>query len=137
MLDRLEAERAASAANALSAQEAERARIARELHDEIGQTLTAVLLELKWSPTTRRPRVREELLHVAETTRSSLDEIRRVARRLRPGVLEEFGLVAALKALTNEFATPRLSRAAPHRQRPAAARAATWNWCSTASPRRD
>ena len=109
MLDRLEAERAASAANALSAQEAERARIARELHDEIGQTLTAVLLELKSVADHAPPEIREELLHVVETTRSSLDEIRRVARRLRPGVLEEFGLVAALKALTNEFATPVLS----------------------------
>ena len=109
MLDRLEAERAASAANALSAQEAERARIARELHDEIGQTLTAVLLELKSVADHAPPEIREELLHVVETTRSSLDEIRRVARRLRPGVLEEFGLVAALKALTNEFATPTLS----------------------------
>src|SRR5690606_28763820 len=42
MLDRLEAERASSTARALSAQEAERSRIARELHDEVGQTLTAV-----------------------------------------------------------------------------------------------
>lgn len=109
MLDRLEAERAASAANALSAQEAERARIARELHDEIGQTLTAVLLELKSVAAHAPPEIREELRHVQETTRSSLDEIRRVARRLRPGVLEELGLVAALKALTSEFSTSKLS----------------------------
>lgn len=47
MLDRLEAERATSSARALSAQEAERRRVAQELHDEVGQTLTAVLLELK------------------------------------------------------------------------------------------
>ena len=47
MLDRLEQERGASTAHALAAQEGERQRIARELHDEIGQSLTAVLLGLK------------------------------------------------------------------------------------------
>lgn len=49
--------------------------------------------------------LRAELRHVQETTRDSLDEIRRIARRLRPGVLEELGLVSALKALTNEITT--------------------------------
>ncbi|WP_406435529.1 HAMP domain-containing sensor histidine kinase [Streptomyces sp. NBC_01589] len=101
MLDRLETERAASAGRALSAQEAERHRIAQELHDEIGQTLTAVLLELKRVADHVPPAVREELHQVQETTRASLDEIRRIARRLRPGVLEELGLTSALKA--NEF----------------------------------
>ncbi|WP_371798606.1 HAMP domain-containing sensor histidine kinase [Streptomyces sp. NBC_01707] len=103
MLDRLETERAASAGRALSAQEAERHRIAQELHDEIGQTLTAVLLELKRVADHVPPAVREELHQVQETTRASLDEIRRIARRLRPGVLEELGLTSALKALANEF----------------------------------
>ncbi|MFG2891189.1 HAMP domain-containing sensor histidine kinase [Streptomyces sp. NPDC048248] len=106
MLDRLEAERATSAARALSAQEAERHRIAQELHDEIGQTLTAVLLELKRVADHATPAVREELHQVQETTRASLDEIRRIARRLRPGVLEELGLTSALKALTTEFTWP-------------------------------
>lgn len=109
MLDRLEAERAASTARALSAQEAERQRIAQELHDEIGQTLTAVLLELK-RLADRAPRpVRDELHQVQETTRNSLDEIRRIARRLRPGVLEELGLISALKALATEFSTTGLT----------------------------
>lgn len=103
MLDRLEAERGDSAARALSAQEAERRRIAQELHDEVGQTLTAVLLELKRVAGHAPPAVREELLLVQETTRDSLDEIRRIARRLRPGVLEELGLISALKALTIEI----------------------------------
>ena len=103
MLDRLEAERATSAARALSAQEAERHRIAQELHDEIGQTLTAVLLELKRVADHAPPDVCEELHQVQETTRASLDEIRRIARRLRPGVLEELGLTSALKALAREF----------------------------------
>ena len=92
MLDRLEAERATSTARALSAQEAERRRIAQELHDEVGQTLTAVLLELKRVADHAPPPVRDELHQVQETTRGSLDEIRRIARRLRPGVLEELGL---------------------------------------------
>ncbi|OPF84643.1 sensor histidine kinase [Streptomyces antioxidans] len=103
MLDRLEAERATSAARALSAQESERHRIAQELHDEVGQSLTAVLLELNRAAGHAPPDLREDLHQVQETTRSSLDEIRRIARRLRPGVLEELGLTSALKALTNEF----------------------------------
>ncbi|GAA2620210.1 HAMP domain-containing sensor histidine kinase [Dactylosporangium fulvum] len=105
MLDRLEAERAASTGRALSAQEAERQRIARELHDEIGQTLTAVLLELKSVADHAPPPVSERLHQVQETTRNGLDEIRRIARRLRPGVLEELGLTSALKALAAEFST--------------------------------
>jgi len=103
MLDRLEAERATSAARALSAQEAERRRIAQELHDEIGQTLTAVLLDLKRVADRASPPLREDLHHVQETTRNSLDEIRRIARRLRPGVLDELGLVSALKELAAEY----------------------------------
>lgn len=102
MLDRLEAERAASSAVALSAQEDERHRIAQELHDEIGQTLTAVLLELKHVADQAPPPLRSQLRQVQETTRGSLDEIRRIARRLRPGVLEELGLTTALTALTHE-----------------------------------
>ncbi|MGY0490116.1 HAMP domain-containing sensor histidine kinase [Streptomyces sp. WG-D5] len=109
MLDRLEAERASSAARALTAQEAERSRIARELHDEIGQTLTAVLLDLKRVAGQAPDPVRDELHQVQETTRTSLDEIRRIARRLRPGVLEELGLTSALKSLATEFSGPALS----------------------------
>jgi len=102
MIDRLEAERATSTARALSAQEAERRRIAQELHDEVGQTLTAVLLELKQVARHAPDPIRSQLTQVQETTRDSLDEIRRIARRLRPGVLEELGLHSALKALTVE-----------------------------------
>ncbi|MFO7398761.1 MAG: histidine kinase [Actinomycetales bacterium] len=103
MLDRLEAERSFSTAHVLAAQEAERQRIAQELHDEIGQTLTVALLELK-RVVDRAPRnLREELQAVQETVRSSLDEVRQVARRLRPGVLEDLGLLSALSALAAEF----------------------------------
>ncbi|MGW5937299.1 HAMP domain-containing sensor histidine kinase [Streptomyces celluloflavus] len=105
MLDRLEAERATSSARALSAQEAERRRIAQELHDEVGQSMTAVLLELKRAADRAPEALRTDLQHAQETTRESLDEVRRIARRLRPGVLDDLGLVSALTALTTDYGT--------------------------------
>ncbi|MEV0458784.1 sensor histidine kinase [Catellatospora methionotrophica] len=102
MIDRLEAERATSTARALSAQEDERRRVARELHDEVGQSLTAVLLQLEQVARHAPAPLNAELRQVQETTRGGLDEIRRIARRLRPGVLEELGLASALKALITE-----------------------------------
>ncbi|GAB2996322.1 hypothetical protein GCM10023080_073070 [Streptomyces pseudoechinosporeus] len=71
MLDRLEAERATSAARALTAQESERHRIAQELHDEIGQTLTAVLLDLKRVAGQAPDPVREQLHQVQITAGSA------------------------------------------------------------------
>ncbi|MFB6625553.1 histidine kinase [Streptomyces sp. NPDC056374] len=109
MLDRLEAERATSSGRVLTALEAERRRIAQELHDEIGQTLTAVLLQIKHAADRAPEPVRDDLLGAQEITRASLDEIRRIARRLRPGVLEELGLHSALRSLAAEFATSHLS----------------------------
>ncbi|MGW5772489.1 sensor histidine kinase [Streptomyces longwoodensis] len=103
MLDRLEAERATSAGRALSAQERERQRIARELHDEVGQTLTAVLLQLKRVADRVPADLRAEVGQAQDATRAGLDEVRRIARRLRPGVLDELGLLSALRALVAEF----------------------------------
>ena len=103
MLERLEAERGASSAHALKATEAERHRIAQELHDEIGQSLTAVLLGLKRAADRAPADLADDLHAVQETARSSLDEVRRVARRLRPGVLEDLGLLSALGALATDF----------------------------------
>ncbi|WP_018654264.1 HAMP domain-containing sensor histidine kinase [Actinomadura flavalba] len=104
MLDRLEADRAASTAQVLAAQEAERSRIAQELHDEIGQSLTVVLLSLKRVRDRAPDDLAEELETVREAVRGGLDEVRDVARRLRPGVLEDLGLLSALTALTDDFA---------------------------------
>ncbi|GAB3660560.1 histidine kinase [Actinocorallia lasiicapitis] len=103
MLDRLEAERAASTGHALAAQENERERIARELHDEIGQSLTVVLLGLKRAVDRSPPELQDDLHAVQETVRTSLEEVRRVAHRLRPGVLEDLGLRSALKSLIGDF----------------------------------
>ncbi len=92
MLERLEAERRESARRALAAQEAERLRIARELHDEIGQTLTGVLLVLDIAG--------EGFADAREAVRGALSDVRAIARRLRPEALDDLGLVAALSALT-------------------------------------
>ncbi|GAA0583365.1 sensor histidine kinase [Kribbella sandramycini] len=103
MLERLETERSTSNAKALAAQEAERQRIARELHDEIGQGLTAVLLGLKQLSARVPAEAQADLRDVQDTARATLDEVRGVARRLRPGVLEDLGLHSALAALATEF----------------------------------
>jgi two-component system sensor histidine kinase UhpB len=102
MLARLEAQRQ-SVMLTLTAQEEERRRIARNLHDEIGQTLTAVLLQLDRLGKRVQPELRRELEETVETVRSSLDEVRRVARELRPGVLEDLGLANALRELCTMF----------------------------------
>jgi two-component system sensor histidine kinase UhpB len=103
MLDRLELERSTGNARAIAAQEAERRRIAQELHDEVGQSLTVVLLGLKQVEQRAPAELAEELTLLRETARTGLDDVRRVARELRPGVLEDLGLVSALSALTNDF----------------------------------
>jgi two-component system sensor histidine kinase UhpB len=103
MLDRLENERSASNARALAAQEGERQRIAQELHDEIGQTLTVVLLALKRVVDNAPPELVDELASIQTAVRNSMVEVRRVARRLRPGVLNDLGLFSALSALATEM----------------------------------
>jgi two-component system sensor histidine kinase UhpB len=120
MLDRLEAERGASTARTLAAQEGERQRIAQELHDEIGQSLTAVLLGLKRTIGRVRGETQEELRALQEMVRATLDEVRQVARRLRPGVLDDLGLLSAINALAADLSeasrlpvTRRLDRRLP------------------------
>jgi two-component system sensor histidine kinase UhpB len=96
-------ERTTASASALAAQENERQRIARELHDEIGQTLTVALLILKRAVDRAPDEIRDELSGTQEAVRASLDEVRSIARRLRPDALEDLGLNSALSALCTEF----------------------------------
>jgi two-component system sensor histidine kinase UhpB len=98
MLDRLEHERRDSAARVLTAQEAERLRIARELHDEIGQTLTAVALRAEHRAQ-RSGEEHPEFAELAATVQQSLADVRRVSLELRPPALDELGLVNGLISL--------------------------------------
>ena len=99
MLDRLESARREAARTALAAQEAERLRVARELHDEIGQTLTAVTIQAERAADGDPALASAALRGVADAVRDSLDEVRRIARELRPEALDDLGLVNALIAL--------------------------------------
>jgi two-component system sensor histidine kinase UhpB len=98
MLDRIEAERRDSAHRALAAQEAERLRIARELHDEVGQTLTAVALRAERAAG-ELPAQAQALVEIVDTIHRSLDDVRRIARELRPEALDDLGLIDALISL--------------------------------------
>jgi two-component system, NarL family, sensor histidine kinase UhpB len=102
MLDRLESERQQSGRRILAAQEAERVGIARDLHDEVGQVLTGVLLHLD-SIASAAPGHRDEIDEAKHSVRRALDEVRRISSELRPEMLEQLGLVSALTELTTTF----------------------------------
>jgi two-component system sensor histidine kinase UhpB len=91
MLERLETERRESGRVAIAAQEEERRRVARELHDEVGQVLTGVILQLEDGD-------------AREAVRRSLEDVRRIARELRPEVLDDLGLQSALRELCTAVA---------------------------------
>lgn len=103
MLDRVETERRESARRALQAQEDERRYLTTELHDEIGQTLTALSLELQHVGASVARNGDDPLATAKEATTQAIDDIRRLARRLRPEVLDELGLVAALTNLCDRL----------------------------------
>ena len=97
MLGRLEQERRESGRRAIAAQEQERARVARDLHDEVGQVLTGVLLHLDALENGRD--------ETRAAVRQALEEVRRIAQELRPAPLEHLGLVSALTELARRFGT--------------------------------
>jgi two-component system sensor histidine kinase UhpB len=98
MLQRLEDERRESSRRVLAAQEDERLRIARELHDDVGQTLTAVALRAEHEAK-RSGAQHPEFAELAQIVQSSLEDVRRISLELRPGALDELGLVNALISL--------------------------------------
>ncbi|HYZ81730.1 MAG TPA: histidine kinase, partial [Solirubrobacteraceae bacterium] len=116
MLERLESERRESTRRVLDAQESERLRVSRELHDEVGQTLTAVLLQLGRIAKHAPPELAPELEDAQQRARETLEEVRRISRELRPEALDDLGLASALVALSERFGlevTRRLDRELP------------------------
>jgi signal transduction histidine kinase len=89
----------------VEAQETERTRLARELHDETGQALTSILLGLKpLEEALADQPARDALADLREHVVSALQDVRRLAVELRPAVLDDFGLVPALERLIDSFA---------------------------------
>jgi signal transduction histidine kinase len=86
--------------------EEERTRIAREVHDELGQALTSCKLDLSWIAS-KLPKDLKPLLEKTRALTSHIDStiqmVRRISSELRPGVLDHLGLVAALEWQANEF----------------------------------
>jgi two-component system, NarL family, sensor histidine kinase UhpB len=104
MIERLETERRQAGARALQAREQERQRIARGLHDEVGQTMTGVLFLLRQLGEQSPPVQRAALQEAQQAVRTNLDEVRRIAQELRPEALDHLGLASALNNLARAFA---------------------------------
>lgn len=87
----------------ITAQEEERNRIARELHDQTGQSLTSLLIGIKMLEESRDiEEVRGKAVQLRQLTNNTLDEIRDLALALRPSALDDMGLEAALKRYTQD-----------------------------------
>jgi two-component system sensor histidine kinase UhpB len=105
MLARVEDERARTGSAVLEGQEQERARLARDLHDECNQALTGILLRLEALSQRTDAETRQELQTIKELTARAMDELLRLARELRPTALDDHGLRVAMQAQIERVAT--------------------------------
>jgi two-component system sensor histidine kinase UhpB len=96
MIRRLEAERRRAGSAALRAQEEERARVARDLHDEVNQSLTGLLLRLEAVREAAPPELEPQLTETRSLANQAMEELLSVARQLRPTALDDLGLAAAI-----------------------------------------
>jgi two-component system sensor histidine kinase UhpB len=96
MMRRLEAERRRAGSAALHAQEEERARVARDLHDEVNQSLTGLLLRLEAAREAAPPELEAELAETRALANQAMTELLSLARQLRPTALDDLGLAAAI-----------------------------------------
>ena len=103
MISRLESERTGSATAVLRAQEAERSRVARDLHDEVNQALAAVSLRLAATAEHAPPEFAEELAETQRLANQAMQELLGLARELRPAALDDHGLLPALRTQVRLF----------------------------------
>jgi two-component system, NarL family, sensor histidine kinase UhpB len=96
MMRRLEAERRRAGSAALHAQEEERARVARDLHDEVNQSLTGLLLRLEAAREAAPPQLEAEIAETKALANQAMNELLSLARQLRPTALDDLGLAAAI-----------------------------------------
>jgi len=96
MMRRLEAERRRAGSAALQAQEQERTRVARDLHDEVNQSLTGLLLRLEAAREAAPPELEDELAETKALANQAMRELLSLARQLRPTALDDLGLAAAI-----------------------------------------
>lgn len=102
-----ERELKALASSLQSAREEERAHLAREIHDELGQQLTAMKMDIGWIDrrlgTGVGPELRERLRAMSALVDDTVTAVRRMATQLRPGILDDLGLAAAIEWHAREF----------------------------------
>jgi two-component system, NarL family, sensor histidine kinase UhpB len=104
MMRRLEAERRRAGSAALQAQEQERARVARDLHDEVNQSLTGLLLRLEAAREGAPPELEAELAETKALANQAMRELLSLARQLRPTALDDLGLAAAVAGQVEQLA---------------------------------
>jgi two-component system sensor histidine kinase UhpB len=102
MLGRIDAERKRSGRAVLRAQEEERRRLARDLHDEVNQALTAILLRLE-ALSHAAPDVSDEVSELKKLVNQAMAELLHLARQLRPTALDDHGLVPAIESQLRRF----------------------------------
>jgi len=104
MLVRIEDERRRSGRLVLRAQEEERRRLARDLHDEVNQALTAILLRLEALSHSAPPELEDELSELKRLVNQAMNELLQLARQLRPTALDDHGLLPAMASQVRRFA---------------------------------
>jgi two-component system, NarL family, sensor histidine kinase UhpB len=104
LLDRVEHERRRSGGQVLRAQENERRRLASDLHDEVNQALTAILLRLEALGHDVPDEMAGQVAELKRLVNQAMEELLSLARQLRPAALDDHGLVPAIEAQLSHFA---------------------------------